>query len=175
MRSIASALALILGLGIAGCSGIKVSTDYNEEFDFSRFKTFDWVGQRATPLRDPLIDTALIERRVKRAVEQELAIKGYERAPADEPDFLIAYHLGTQSQVDVSTCGYHYPTSPHCWGREIDAYTYTEGTLILDFISPDNSELVWRGTASGAIHDPEQVESTINAAVRKILKSFPPG
>ena len=166
---------MVLALGaLVGCSGIEVATDYNREWDFGGYATYDWVAEKSPTLRDPLIETSLLDRRVKRAVERELSLKGYELA-ADDPDFLIAYHVGQQSQVDVSTCGYHYPTSPHCWGREIDTYVYTEGTLVLDFIDSRKEELVWRASATSAIHDPNEVEETINGAVKQMLKNFPPG
>jgi hypothetical protein len=160
-------------LGLLACSTIKVTTDYNREFDFSGFRTYAWTAGRPDVLRDPLIDTAILERRVKQAVESGLRLKGYVKAEQD-PDFLVSYHFGTESQVDVSSCGYHYPMSPRCWGQEIETYTYTRGTLILDFVEPEDLELVWRGYAEGAIHDVDRMTETINEAVSRILDRFPP-
>ena len=131
------------------------------------------MAAKSPTLRDPLIDTSLLERRLKNAVERELGIKGYRRS-VDDPDFLISYHVGSQNQVDVSTCGYHYPTSPHCWGNEIDTYTYTEGTLILDFIDFKQEELVWRASAKSSLYEDKEAEKTLNQAVEKMLKDFPP-
>jgi hypothetical protein len=165
-------VCLILA-AVFGCSGVKVSTDYNNEFDFDRFKTYGWMATKPDLLRDPLVDTALLDRRVKRAVDDELAVMGYVRADAD-PDFLLSYHFGTESQVDVSSCGYHYPESPRCWGQDVEAYTYAKGTLVLDVVEPDDLELVWRGYATGAIHDVERMEETIREAVKKVLAAFPP-
>jgi hypothetical protein len=174
LRSIVIALAALLLLGLIGCSGIKVSTDHNQEFDFSGFRTYGWMAGKPDILRDPLIDTALLDRRVKRAVESELSVRGYTKTEAD-PDFFVSYHFGTESQVDVSSCGYHYPASPRCWGQEVEAYTYTRGTLILDIVESDDLELVWRGYATGAIHDVDQMDETIGEAVAKVLAGFPPG
>jgi hypothetical protein len=158
---------------VAGCSGIKVSTDHNREFDFTGFATYDWMGDKPDLLRDPLIDTALLDRRVKQAVDGELAARGYAKVDVD-PDFFLSYHFGTESQVDVSSCGYHYPASPRCWGQEVETYTFTSGTLILDVVEPGDLELVWRGYATGAIHDVERMDETITEAVRKVLAEFPP-
>lgn len=166
-------ICLVL-LAVLGCSGIKVSTDHNQEFDFSGFKTYEWMAGKPDILRDPLIDTALLDRRVKQAVERELSVRGYVKVE-DDPDFFVSYHFGTESQVDVSSCGYHYPVSPRCWGQEVEAYTYTKGTLILDIVEPDHLELVWRGYAAGAIHDVERMDETMGEAVRKVLSGFPPG
>jgi hypothetical protein len=160
---------------LIGCSGIKVSTDHNREFDFTRFKTYEWMADKPPVLRDPLLDTSLVDRRVKRAVETELQIKGYTKSASGQPDFFIAYHVGSQSQTDVSTCGYHYPVSPRCWGQEIETNVYSEGTLILDIVEPEDLELVWRGTATAVIEEPEQLEETVNKVVKKMLAEFPPG
>jgi hypothetical protein len=171
----AAVLLALLGLALlAGCSGIKVSIDYNRDWDFNSYRTYDWVADSPPVLRDPLIDTTMLERRVKNAVDRELNIKGY-RKSKDSPDFWVAYHVATQNQVDVSTCGYHYPTSPHCWGSEVETYSYTKGTLLLDIIDSESEELVWRGSAESAIYDVKDAEQTINQAVKKMLKSFPPG
>lgn len=174
MKATGLAAATTCLLMLIGCSGIEVATDYNREWDFAPYRTYDWAAQKVPELRDPLIDTSLLENRVKRAVEREMSTKGYSQS-VEEPDILIAYHIGQQSQVDVSRCGYHYPTSPHCWGREVETYAYTEGTLVLDFIDYESEELIWRGTATSAIHDPEKVEETINEVVKKMLAKYPPG
>lgn len=169
-----SIAALSLGLLVViGCSGINVATDHNREYDFSRLKSFAWMAREPDVLRDPLVDTALLERRVKQAVEREMAARGLVRAEED-PDFYVTYHFGTQSQVDVSACGYHYPESPRCWGREVETYTYAKGTLVLDFVDAEDLELVWRGYATGAIHDLDRMEATIGEAVAKVLNRFPP-
>jgi hypothetical protein len=173
-KSIATVLVFILLAGMVGCSGIKVSTDYNREFDFSRFKTYEWMAGEPDVLRDPLIDTALLDRRVKQAADRELSERGYVKSESD-PDFYVSYHFGTESQVDVSSCGYHYPVSPRCWGREVETYTYTKGTLILDIVEPDDLELVWRGYATEAIYGVERMDETIDEAVTKVLAKFPPG
>ena len=175
MRSSAKVTVAVLVtlFAVSGCSGIKVSTDHNQEFGFGGFKTYDWMAQKPDILRDPLIDTALLDRRIKEAVDKELSERGY--LPADSnPDFFVSYHFGTESQVDVSSCGYHYPESPRCWGQEVETYTYTRGTLILDIVEADDLELVWRGYATGAIHDIERMEETIREAVTKVLADFPP-
>jgi hypothetical protein len=131
------------------------------------------VEVKSPSLKDPLVDTPILDSRVKYAVERELGIKGFERSESD-PDFLISYHAGTKSQVDVTTCGYHYPASSYCWGGDVEGYAYSEGTLVLDFIDATEEELVWRGTAKGAIYDDDDEKEVLNKAVVKILKDFPP-
>jgi hypothetical protein len=174
MKSVAVLFALLVIAILAGCSGIDVTTDFNREWNFGPYETYDWVAIKSPTLRDPLLETSFLDSRIKNAVERELGIKGYSKSEED-PDFLISYHIGSKSQVDVSTCGYHYPASPHCWGGEIDAYTYSEGSLVLDFIDLKEEELVWRASAKGALYEDGESGKTLNEAVEKMLKDFPPG
>jgi len=174
MKSVAALFALLVVIMLAGCSGIQVTTDFNREWNFDSYKTYDWVAAKSPELRDPLLETPMQDMRVKDAVERELGIKGYHRS-VEDPDFLISFFIGSESQVDVSTCGYHYPTSPHCWGGDVEGYTYSEGTLVLDFIDFDKEELVWRGSAKGALYQGGSADKTLTEAVVKMLKDFPPG
>ncbi len=53
-------------------------------------------------------------------------------------------------------------------------YAYQEATLILDFVDPESTELLWRGWYVGKIRDGQLSEKKINKAVKRILKKFPP-
>ena len=96
-------------------------------------------------------------------------------------DVLIAYHTGTQDRQQYDTYGYG---AGGWWGgywgggmTTTSVRTYTEGTLILDVVDRENNELVWRGSASKTIDEmesPEQRVKTVQSAVAKLLKDFPP-
>jgi hypothetical protein len=47
--------------------------------------------------------------------------------------------------------------------------------LILDVIDPRSRQLVWRGTAVGALRDMTAGEAEIRGVVAKVLAKFPPG
>lgn len=52
-----------------------------------------------------------------------------------------------------------------------------EGTLVVDVLDRSNRELLWRGTAEGALIDPrvsDQSQEEIDRIVREVLKRFPP-
>jgi hypothetical protein len=120
-------------------------------------------------------------RRMYVAVDGELAAKGFTRTDADGADFLMAYHTGTQDRQQYDTYGYG---AGSWWGgywgggmTTTTVRTYTEGTLILDVIDGERNELIWRGSASKTIDEmdsPEQREKTVQEAVGKLLKDFPP-
>jgi hypothetical protein len=126
--------------------------------------------------------TDLTVKRVRAAVENELAEKGYS-PDARNPDFLIAIRGGKEKRVDVVDGGYAYRGYDHDnYGyyhphHRIDVYQYEEGTLILDFVDAGSRELIWRGTVTRVI-DPNATRKKrvqmVNEAVGKVLETFPP-
>jgi len=54
---------------------------------------------------------------------------------------------------------------------------YEEGTLVLDVVNGSEKDLIWRGTAKKTVDQnatPDKITKTINEAVKKLLKGFPP-
>ena len=52
-------------------------------------------------------------------------------------------------------------------------YTYTRGTLIIDFWSPETKKLVWRGSATAVVKEnPQNAERQIQKAVKKIARKW---
>ena len=51
------------------------------------------------------------------------------------------------------------------------------GTLVVDILDPEEHELLWRGTAEGALLDTrrsDQQQEAIDRIVREVLKEYPP-
>ena len=173
------AICLLLCMGlISACSTIQgVEYDYNEEADFSRYKTYDWMPVPTKAKMDELV----VER-VKKAVTAELGARGLKK-DSQNPDFLIAGHLGKEDKVEIEDWGYGYygPRRVHRGsvraGGGISTYHYEEGTLILDFVDAGSKKLVWRGSAKARVQNvdsPEKSEALIKEAVQKILQKYPP-
>jgi hypothetical protein len=52
------------------------------------------------------------------------------------------------------------------------------GTLVIDILNGETHELLWRGSAEGALIDTrrsDQSQEEIDDIVREVLKRFPPG
>jgi hypothetical protein len=174
MKPAAKPIILALALAALGCSTVSVTTDYDPEADFGSYRTFAWI--KAKPKLRPrrAMDAALMDKRIRSAVEGELLSKGYTRATG-RPDFLIAYHVGAENKVDVDHYGYRYGSRGRWRGHRVEVRRYKEGTLILDIVDPGMNQLVWRGTGSGNVYHPSDFERKIVEAVREILEEFPPG
>jgi len=151
-----------------------VKHDYDRQVNFSDLKTFDWMQ---TPERAGA--NSLIVQRVKNAVNAELKAKGL-RMTSENPDLLIAEFHGKRDRVKVTDWGDGFDRGYRRghWGTGgVSAYTYEEGSLILDFVDAKSKKLIWQGSAKARVDNvdsPEESEKLINAAVNDILKAYPP-
>jgi hypothetical protein len=167
-------ILFLIGFTIS-CSTYGVKYDYDLQANFAEFKTFDWmqIPEKAD------IDSLIVQR-VKNAVNTELKAKGL-MLSSNNPDFLIAEHLGKMNKVRVTDWGYGYSAYGRygrSWGSGgISTHQYEEGFLILDFVDTKSKKLIWRGSANAEVQNvntPEKSEKLINAAVKEILKKYPP-
>ncbi|MCK9995128.1 MAG: DUF4136 domain-containing protein [Candidatus Krumholzibacteria bacterium] len=172
-------LVLVLLASIAGCSSLTVNYDYDQNVEWTKFKTYGWMEtpDRPSDPNSPLQDTPLLQQRVHNSVEFEMQERGI--TMSDNPDLLVVYHIGTQEQIQVTDWGYRY--SDYYWGyggRQIDVYQFTEGSLVIDLIDAETQNLIWRGTGTGVVDEsqksPEEMQDQANQVINKIMKSFPP-
>jgi len=170
-------LLLLVGF-LVGCSAplYDESSDYDQQTDFAKYKTFNWIPTPSAPEANKFV-----VQRVQNAVKREMAAKGVTMATTS-PDLLIAQHLGKTGKVEVINHGYRYGGYGG-YGRYggryggVSTYEYEEGSLILDFVDATSKELVWRGSIKAEVqyvNSTEEREKLINTAVGKILKDYPP-
>ena len=178
MKTLCTFVVLCLMGLMSGCATTvyDVRYDYDTKADFAHLETYDWL---------PIPTSAEIDRitieRIKNAVNTQLEAKGL-KMTSDDPDFLIASHVGKKEKVRIEDWGYGYGPHGRYWGgyggpRGVDVYKYEEGSLILDFVEPKSKKLIWRGSAKAQINTdktPEKREKLIAEAVQKILEKFPP-
>lgn len=182
-------LSLIAGLWLSGCSGIPVNTDFDPDYQLSPTAVYSWMEIPTHAARDPLVDNDLIERRVHRAADQQLAANGLRLATAgQQADVLVTYHLGQQEKVDISSTdsfyGYYgYYPCWRCWGprpydRDVWVNYYTQDTLLIDIVDAKTKKLVWRGVAQRRLPSfttPVERDTYVRETVAAIFQYFPPG
>ena len=183
MKRIVPVLLLLLGaLALTGCSSISVNHDYDTQADFTAFQTFSWMERgdmEPANAQQAQQSSDLLDRRIRSAIDGELAHRGMAQVTGADADVLMVYHLGTEEKVQVTDWGYNY--SSYYWGyggRQIDVYQYTQGTLIIDMVDARTHNLVWRGSGTKTVDrsqkSPEQLQAAIDEAVGKIMMSYPP-
>ena len=174
-KSILLLLSVVL---LSSCNTIKVASDYDDNVDFNKYKTFAFYK--------PEIDKAKIsdldKKRILRAIETELFSLGFKKS--NNPDMLVGIFTKSREKVNVDVSqndiGFGGRWNPY-WGRmngnNVNVRNYTEGTLFIDFIDKEKKELVWQGIGTGALKNQnrEKKEERIQLFVKEIISKFPPG
>ena len=179
-------LTPVLGL-LTACAGFSVHYDYDRGASFAAYRSFDWApadpkGKAQAPAN------TIMDRRVRRLLEQELGTKGLRLDPGGNPDLRIAcYPVYRDRLVHTTTTfgpawGWGYGWGPRPWGygpvvgyRETQ--TYREGSIVVEMVDSRSNQLVWQGAADGALtglQDPRDAEEQVALAVHKLLEKFPP-
>jgi hypothetical protein len=159
----------------------QVSTDKDNAFDFTAAKTYAWLRPDIKTGSNPLYNSSLIIQNIENQVDEELSRRGMTRVN-DKPDLEVVFHTYTekrQESYSVPGPGFYYPYGfyrgwgYYGWNTGFRSRTYTEGTLIIDFIDARSRMLVWRGSAEAALVGYNQLESQVHLGVRKIMKRYP--
>ncbi len=179
----AVALALLLGGMLFSCSSIGVNNDYDPSFDFSGLERYAWLRDSPRRKETSLADSSLQANRVRVAVEEILLARGIREVPRAEADFFVAQYMNIEKRFRLDRYSYGHGYGDRPWEGRGGFYEttslrqYDEGTLVIDFIDPQEEALIWRGTGQSRVQHtttPEQREVLIRKAVDEILAQYPP-
>jgi hypothetical protein len=176
-------LAAATLVGVAGCNGPAVQYDYDAKMNYSGYRTFDWLaGPGRAPVPGGGFDNPIMNERVRRAVETELAAKGFRRELSADPDFLVNYYPrrepGRSQQVHLGLGFGMGPLGIGVGGPVGDPHREAIAGIVLEIQDYKSRTLVWKATAEGVLQgsdDPAQADADVTEAVRTMLKRFPPG
>ena len=162
----------LVAISIMSCSSVTVNSDYDQDYNFAKLKTFGFLKIPA----DAGIDQ-LDAKRFSDAVKKVMGDKGY--TISEEADFGVAIHFGTQTKTQIDSYGYTYAYAYGLRGPGggVQVWQYDVGTLVIDFIDIAENELIWRGSGTKILADNPSVDEktkNINDGVAKILSQFPP-
>jgi len=175
-------LLVILSLlsGLALPASAKTTIDFDPNIDFSKFKTFAYVGGVENLVAIQL-NPDLINIRFHHMVVRELEKKGlHEVNPGQNPDLIVRYWANPETQVDVAVMGNWGPYGPFIgsdWSYLYNTVTSTSrhlGMLILDLIDPRAKALVWRVYLVRKMSDPDKDPKKAEDEFTDGLRSYPP-
>ena len=86
MKTSHATLSSFAVLVLAGCATLQVETDYDPEMSVTQLSTYDWVDQEANASGVPAVDSPLLKRHIREAVESELGRMGYHKVTSDAPE-----------------------------------------------------------------------------------------
>jgi Domain of unknown function (DUF4136) len=175
-------LALVLLTAFLFTSPLFARTeiDFNPDLDFSRYKTFAFVGGVENLLMFP-VNPDLVNERVHRAVTRELTKKGLREVLLNQnPDLVFRFWSNPSSQVNVTTMGNWGPYGPFIssyWAQtydEVSSGSAKEGCLLIDLIDAHSKDLAWRLYLVRKITLPDKEWKKCDDELTKGFESFPP-
>jgi len=177
-------LGLLLLAALAACQSFDVRSDWDETASFDGYQRYFWLEPPIAEGADPFADNDLLRKRVRKAIEANLTARGFQPvSQREDADFLVTYGVQLDEKLRVNgTSGVYggyggYGRWPIGAGiGTTDVRNYQEATLIVDFLSTQKEELVWRGWGSGFLQtrDRERGQERFEAGVKAVLDAFPP-
>ncbi|MCM4159559.1 DUF4136 domain-containing protein [Antarcticibacterium flavum] len=173
-------VVLLFAVTFVSCNSVRVASDYDQQVDFNQYQTYAFFK--------PGIDKAEIsdldKKRILRAIETEMAAKGFTKS--EDPDMLVSIFTKTRENINVYNhhmmgwgglgWGYGWGWNPWFWGPQTSVNTNSEGTLYIDFVDAERKELVWQGMGSAVLAKKvDRKQERINEIVKKMLETYPPG
>lgn len=158
----------------------KVDVDFDPALDFSKYKTFAFIGGVENLVMLP-VDPLVLDDQVHRAVTGELTKKGLREVRGNQnPDLVVRYWANTSQQVNVASMGNWGAYGPYVgsyWEPMYDAVsagTAKENTLVIDLIDPHTKKLVWRLYVTRKMPSAEKEWKKLDEEFTKGFESYPP-
>jgi Domain of unknown function (DUF4136) len=158
---------------------VKVAYDKNE--DFSKFKTYAWVA--GTPVASPAWNTLIRDN-----IDSHLQEKGLrEVSDPKTADLLVNYHAAANTDLALNQAT--DPTYAMYGGQPVPgdtpwstgtinssvAYAVQKGTLAVHLFDRQQHQLVWVGTATGAVAEStEKKMKQVDKIMTEMFNKYPP-
>jgi len=178
MRITICGLLMLFLAATPAAAGLKVYVDQDDEFDFSKAKSFVWKPGIAAP--DPTSEDRIFDG-VDSAL-MDAGLKGLSAHEADQADLIVLTEVAGESymkQGNVSVgvgVGTMTPYGAVGVGTTTSkAKQVTEGTLVIVLLDAKSGKLVWRANCTDTVNDNrDRTKSIIDKAIAKAFKKFPP-
>jgi hypothetical protein len=167
---------MVLAVVAPAAAGLKVIVDHDENYDFSKCKTYLW--QPGTPAPNELSEERIFE-----GVDSALLDAGLVPAEGDQADLFVLTEVAGEQKMKSSNVSVGIGVSQRTRYGSVGVGTSTSGrakqvtvgTLVIALLDGETGKLVWRANATDTVTDnPERTKSIIEKAIQKAFKKFPP-
>jgi uncharacterized protein DUF4136 len=191
VRPTVSLTSVILGLFLLVATSVfaqKISTSYDDKFNFSQHKRYTWRENRLVTRQHP--DTnEVMDLKIVKAVNQTLHAKGFVEVK-EKPDFYLYYDGGGDARAVGGGEGRvnSTPVAPNDLtptyglgnGPTVAPSTWlkVKGEIMFHMIGAETRQPVWETIYSKTFHDPDKalrnMDKEVDQLVSKSFKDFPP-
>jgi hypothetical protein len=177
-KSILLGLLLLFLLSLPAFA--KIDVDFDPSLDFSRYKTFTFLGGVPNLVMVP-VDPEVLDDNIHRTVTRELTKKGLREIRANQnPDLVVRYWANASSQVNVANMGDWGDYGPFVgsyWApmyNAVSASSTKENSLLIDLIDPRSKGLVWRLYLTRKLTSADKDWKKADEEFSKGFESYPP-
>ena len=173
MKTIRAMMLAVLVAAFANAQDVQYNFD--QQADFSHFKTYKWIDVSGSLQIDDLL-----AKDIQQAFDAALANRGLTRVEADTADLYLRYQVAVNRETELTTSGWSYGPG---WRRGAGIATASTTTILvgsaaLDIYEVSNKQLVWRGIVTRTVDPnarPQTRRKNLAKAFEKLLKNYPPG
>ena len=181
---------------LGACSSIKVTSDYDKEADFTKYKTFEYYGWAEES--DKILNRFQKER-IESAFGDEFLKRGLKYVEGNG-DMVVSLYIVVDKKTSTTAYTNHYGTGGYGYGgggwyggygmgyggmgyggmgmgASTTTYSendYLEGTLVVDVFDKAEKKMIWQSVGQKTIEEnPEKAERNTPKVAAAIMKPFP--
>jgi hypothetical protein len=181
MTSAALCAALVLA---SACTTPTVRTDYDAKANIANYHSYSLEEATTRGGVERVFNNPLNQKRLRAAVESNLAAKGMRPAAAGaSADCIVSISSGSREVVETEPRPAHWSMGWGWWQHGIgtslafsdDVYGYREHRISIDLLDAKTREPVWHVTAEEDINrlSGNSAEARINAVVAAMFAKYP--
>src|SRR5580700_4343236 len=129
------AVAVLSLLGAHGAFAQKVTVEFDQAADFSKYKTFA-IRNGQLNSRNPALNSDLVKKRIESDIESALTARGLTKV-AGRSDLNVRFQFGAARKTEIE----RYPAGWYGLGTRVVRVPYSEGTLVIDLRNPATTSL----------------------------------
>ena len=118
------------------------------------------------------MDLIELKKRIKSAINRELNKKGF-TISHDDAEFEVRFYTDFNRKKDFLGLK-SKKLWKGLWEADAEIIKHKEGTLVIDLIDINSSEVIWRGWSTGVIGNLNDINNKIDKAVVLLFQDFPP-
>jgi hypothetical protein len=161
---------LLLGLLAApGARAQKITMEFDQSIDFSKYKTFT-IREGRLNSSNPALSSELVKKQIEIDIQNDLTAKGLMMVPGGPSDLNVRYTFGAVRKTEIEA----YPAGWYGLGTRYVRVPYAEGTLVIDLRDPTTRSLVWRAIAAEDKSDATKIQGKLDSMVKKSFDKYPP-
>jgi Domain of unknown function (DUF4136) len=180
VKARAAAFLFVFAMMTSPRAAAKTLIDFDPNLNFSKFKTFAYLGG-VEHLAELPLNPDQIRDELHEAVARELGAKGLKEVKPDQnPDLAVRYWVNTQMGTNYAPTGIWNGFALYVgdyWAYNFDlmnAQITDEGSLLIDLIDVKAKDLAWRMYLEQKILKQDAVWKRVNQEINKAFEGYPP-